>query len=100
MKALQRLLAAAVLALGTIATPVFAQATDLTSAEVRKVDAANRKITLKHEAIKSLDMPPMTMIYHVTDAVALDKVKAGDQVRFKATHDDGKYTVTELQPAK
>jgi Cu(I)/Ag(I) efflux system protein CusF len=27
----------------------------------------------------------------------LDSVKAGDKVRFKATNDAGKFTVTELQ---
>ena len=87
------------------ATPVVtAQATpeaaDMTDAEVRKVDKDNKKITLKHGAIKSLDMPPMTMVFQVNDATMLDKVKAGDKVRFKASNDGGKMTVTELQPVK
>jgi Cu(I)/Ag(I) efflux system periplasmic protein CusF len=106
-KTLQQLFCAGALA-ATAAMPflVSAQstpavvATEMTEAEVRKVDKDNKKITLKHGAIKNLDMPPMTMVFGVSDATLLDKVKAGDKVRFKATGDGGKYTVTELQQAK
>ena len=82
------------------AMPGTAAAGDMTEAEVRKVDKDNKKITLKHGAIKNLDMPAMTMVFGVTDAALLEKVKTGDKVRFKANNDGGKYTVTELQPAK
>ncbi|MBA3772762.1 MAG: copper-binding protein [Ramlibacter sp.] len=75
-------------------------ADEMTEAEVRKVDKDNKKITLKHGAIRNLDMPPMTMVFGVSDAALLDKVKEGDKVRFSATGEGGKYTVTELQPAK
>lgn len=101
------LLAAALGALAILPLTGFAQAAaaksaagEMTEAEVRKVDKENKKITLKHGAIKNLDMPPMTMVFGVTDAKLLDKVQAGDTVRFTATGDGGKYTVTELQPAK
>jgi len=67
--------------------------------EVRKVDKANGKVTIKHGEIKALNMPPMTMVYPVTDAAMLDKVKAGDKVRFTATSEGGKLTVTGIQPA-
>ncbi|HSV36166.1 MAG TPA: copper-binding protein [Ramlibacter sp.] len=69
----------------------------MTEGEVRKVDAENQKITLKHEAIKNLDMPPMTMVFQVNDPALLGKVKAGDKVRFKAAHEGGKYIVTGLE---
>ena len=87
------------------ATPPGASApkpasSDLTEAEVRKVDRENRKITLKHAEIKSLDMPPMTMVFQVEDASLLDRLKAGDKVRFKASNEAGKFTVTEIQPAR
>ncbi len=75
-------------------------ASPFADAEVRKVDKDGRKITLKHGELKSLGMPPMTMVYPVSDASVLDKVKAGDKVRFRATSDSGKLTVTEIQPAK
>jgi len=73
---------------------------DMTEAEVRKIDLEAGKITLKHAEIKSLDMPAMTMVFVVKDKVMLDELKAGDKVRFKAINDAGKFTVTEIQPAR
>jgi Cu(I)/Ag(I) efflux system protein CusF len=77
--------------------PAAAQASDMTDGEVRKVDADEGKITLKHSEIKSLDMPAMTMVFNVRDKAMLVKVKSGDKVKFKAVNDAGKFTVTELQ---
>jgi Cu/Ag efflux protein CusF len=101
MKSFQQLITVAALAVASFAGPVLAQSTaGMTDAEVRKVDADNRKLTLKHGPIKNLDMPAMTMVFEVKDAAMLAKVKAGDKVRFKAVDNAGKLTVTELQPAK
>ena len=72
-------------------------AADMTDAEVRKVDKENKKLTLKHGEIKNLDMPPMTMVFQVRDAALLDRIKAGDKVRFKAEKADGGYTVTAIE---
>jgi Cu(I)/Ag(I) efflux system protein CusF len=74
-----------------------AASADMAEGEVRKVDKDASKVTLKHGEIKSLDMPAMTMVFSVKDKAMLDSVKAGDKVRFKATNDAGKFTVTELQ---
>lgn len=83
-----------------LAAAAFAQ-TDLASGEVRKVDKAIGKITLKHGDIKSLDMPPMTMVFTVTDKAMLDHVKAGDKVLFAAGKDDkGQYIVTSIEVQK
>ncbi len=81
---------------------VIAQAstTDLTEGEVRKVDKDGGKLTLKHGDIKNLDMPAMTMVFVVKDKAMLDKLKAGDKIKFKAINDSGKYTVTEMQMAQ
>ena len=68
--------------------------------EVRKVDKAANKITIKHGEIKSLDMPPMTMVFSASDPKLLDKVKPGDKVRFSATNDKDKLTVTEIEVQK
>jgi Cu/Ag efflux protein CusF len=73
---------------------------EMTDGEVRKVDQAGGKLTLKHADIKSLDMPPMTMVFVVKDKGLLDKLKAGDKIKFKAISDEGKLTVTEIQMAK
>ncbi|MBP6195727.1 MAG: copper-binding protein [Methyloversatilis sp.] len=76
-----------------------AAAGDMTDGEVRKVDKEGGKLTLKHADIKSLDMPAMTMVFTVKDKAMLDKLKAGDKIKFKAINDAGKFTVTEMQMA-
>jgi Cu(I)/Ag(I) efflux system periplasmic protein CusF len=81
-------------------TPGAVSAADMTDAEIRKIDLEAGKITLKHAEIKSLDMPAMTMVFVVKDKALIDKLKTGDKVKFKAVNQAGKYTVTEIQPAK
>lgn len=76
-----------------------ALASDLSDGEVRKIDKVQGKLTLRHGEIKSLDMPPMTMVFVVRDKAVLDKLKTGDKVRFKAVDDGGKLTVTEIVAA-
>jgi Cu/Ag efflux protein CusF len=66
---------------------------------VRKIDKAQGKLTLRHGEIKSLDMPPMTMIFRVADPAMLDRVAVGDKVRFDAAKVDGNYTVTAITKA-
>ena len=87
------------LALAASAALAHAQATT-TEGEVRKVDTAQRKITLKHGEIKNLDMPPMSMVFAVKDPALLGKVKVGDKVRFSADKIDGTYTVTAIEVAR
>lgn len=72
---------------------------DMAEAEVRKVDKDASKITLKHGPIRNLDMPGMTMVFQVRDKALLDKVAAGDKVRFTAEQLQGAYTVTSLEKA-
>jgi Cu(I)/Ag(I) efflux system periplasmic protein CusF len=87
---------------GKAATTASTQATagEMTDGEVRKVDKEAGKLTLKHADIKSLDMPAMTMVFVVKDKAMLDKLKAGDKIKFKAINDAGKFTVTEMQMAQ
>ncbi len=72
----------------------------LADGEVRKVDKAAGKITLRHGPIPSLDMPDMTMVFRVKDPAMLDQVKVGDRVRFAADKIGGQYTVVSIEPAK
>jgi Cu/Ag efflux protein CusF len=90
------LLTAAALA-GT-ALAAFAQ-TGSAEGEVRKIDAAQQKVTLKHGEIRGLDMPPMTMTFRVQNAAALNALAVGDKVRFNVEKVDGAYTVTQIQKA-
>jgi Cu/Ag efflux protein CusF len=70
--------------------------------EVKKIDEAAGKITLKHGPIKSLDMDEdgMTMVFHVGDPAMLKQVKTGDKVQFEADRVNGQITVTKIQKAK
>ena len=68
-------------------------------AEVRRIDTAAGKVSLRHGEIKNLDMPPMTMVFQVRAPALLDKAKAGDKVRFSAELKDGAYTVTAVEAA-
>ncbi|QHE75842.1 copper-binding protein [Hydrogenophaga sp. PBL-H3] len=79
-------------------TATGTEALPTTEGEVRKVDSAAGKITLKHGEIKNLDMPPMTMVFQANDPALLGKVKAGDKVRFTAMQVNGAYTVMSIEP--
>lgn len=70
--------------------------------EVRKIDEAANKITLKHGPIKSLDMEEdgMTMVFRVKDPAMLKQVKVGDKVKFDADRVNGQITVTKIEKAK
>ncbi|MGA0609534.1 copper-binding protein [Caldimonas sp. KR1-144] len=88
----RKLAALAALAAATIAA--HAQTTD---GEVRKIDKAQAKITLKHGEIKNLEMPAMTMVYRVKDPAVLETLQVGDKVKFHAEKVGGQYTVTEIR---
>lgn len=117
MKSISKLLMTASLcALGGSAAPALAQATmdhakagampmaaaaagGMTDAEVRKVDKEQGKVTLKHGPITNLDMPGMTMVFTAKDKSMLDKLKAGDKVKFKAAMENGKVVVVDIVAA-
>ncbi len=83
-------------------TPIqLAQATaPMTDGEIRKVDMDAGKITIRHAPIEELGMPAMTMVFQVSDPAMLDKVKAGDKVRFNAARTGGAFTVMQLEPVR
>ena len=90
MKRLFVFTAAALLVLG-----VWAQ-TPTATGEVTKLDKAGGRVTLKHGEIKNLDMPPMTMVFRVSNPRLLDELAVGSRVRFTAEKVDGQYTVTSV----
>jgi Cu/Ag efflux protein CusF len=92
--------AASVNTLASTPASASAMAAELTNGEVRKIDKDTGKITIKHEAIKNLDMPGMTMVFQVKDKAMLDSLHANDKIKFMANNDNGKMTVTEIQSSK
>jgi Cu(I)/Ag(I) efflux system periplasmic protein CusF len=101
MKATSMALKSATLFAGALlALSAFAQTTgDMASGEIRKVDKDAAKLTIKHGDIKSLDMPAMTMVFQVRDPALLDKLKAGDKVKFSAERRDGAFVVNAIEAA-
>jgi Cu/Ag efflux protein CusF len=81
--------------------PIVVAAADqaMSDGEVRKVDPAAKKITIKHGELKNMNMPPMTMVFQVKDPAMLDKVKAGDKVKFRADIVNGALTVMAIEKA-
>ena len=81
------------------AAPAVSAAAELpwAEAEVRRVDLAAGKLSLRHGEIKNLDMPPMTMVFTVQDKSSLQDLKVGDRIRFTADQIQGTYTVLQLE---
>ncbi|MDY7804295.1 copper-binding protein [Burkholderia stagnalis] len=65
--------------------------------EIRKVDAAAGKLTIKHGPLENLGMDAMTMVFKVKDPAMLSQVKVGDTIDFVAEDVNGALTVTKLQ---
>lgn len=80
------------------ATPA-ANTNALSEGVVRKIDAANGKITLKHGPLLNLDMPAMTMVFKVQSPDMLKNVKVGDTVKFRVENLKDGYTVTSMERA-
>ncbi|WP_206454327.1 copper-binding protein [Aurantimonas marina] len=74
-----------------------ALAVEYTKGQITKVDAKQQKLTIKHGALKNLDMPAMTMVFKVADEAMLTKAKEGKNIEFVADRVKGKLTVVEMK---
>ncbi len=72
-------------------------ADDYVNAEVRKIDADNGKLTLKHEALKQFNMPGMTMGFRVDDPAMLASLAVGDKVRFIPDKVNGQFFAKKIE---
>lgn len=73
----------------------FAQA--VAEGVVRRIDLDNNKITIRHGEIKSLDMPPMTMVFVAKQPELLKSLQPGDEVEFEASEVNGQYIVGKIK---
>jgi Cu/Ag efflux protein CusF len=67
------------------------------SAEVRRLDTRANTLSLRHEEIPNLDMPPMTMVFQVSDPNLLEGITAGDRIWVTVDQIDGAYTVQSVE---
>lgn len=82
-------------ALATFSAGAFAA--EYAKGEVTKVNAAQKKVTIKHGELKNLDMPAMTMVFAVANDELMKKAKVGAQIEFIAERVNGRITVTDIK---
>ena len=72
-------------------------AAPLVHGEVRKIDPATNKVTLRHGPIPNLGMPPMTMVFQARDADQIAGLAMGDKVRFSVASERGALVLIALE---
>ncbi|MFM1806558.1 MAG: hypothetical protein RL212_817 [Pseudomonadota bacterium] len=75
-------------------------ADEWTKGEIRRVDIDTKRVTIKHEEIKNLDMPPMSMVFYVENAEILKGINPGDQIEFEADQRGSRYFVKQFRKIK
>jgi Spy/CpxP family protein refolding chaperone len=80
---------------GAVGTPALSRA-------VRESGALQAEYRLSHletHRQARLLLTPMTMVYRVADPALLDKVKAGDKVKFEAVNEKGAFVLKRVERA-
>ena len=71
----------------------------MTNGEVTRWNASTGKVTIRHEEIKNLDMPAMTMVFALKNPDDGASLKAGDKVRFHVEAVNGALLITQIEAA-
>ena len=74
----------------------FAQSHQATGV-VKRIDTAKGVVSLKHEPVKSLNWPGMTMDFSVRDPKLLAGVKPDQKIKFEFVEDKGRYVITGIK---
>jgi len=92
-------LCSAMVMLLSVASPSFAQsgAVHKGTGVVTNIDRAGGKVTLKHDPIKSLNWPTMTMAFAVKDKAMLDKVAKDKKVEFEFVQQGQQFVITSIK---
>jgi len=64
---------------------------------IKGMDQDKGTVTLKHEAIKSLNWPGMTMKFDVRDKKLLSGVKPEQKVSFDFVEEKGRYVINSMK---
>jgi Cu(I)/Ag(I) efflux system periplasmic protein CusF len=67
---------------------------------VRRIDAANGKVTIKHDEIVNLDMPGMTMVFKLQDKAQATGLSVGQAVRFHVEMEGDAMVITQIEAAQ
>ena len=86
------------LLLGLSLLPQSLWAQEWVDGTIRRIDTSGQKMTIKHEEIKELLMPPMTMVFRLKDPMWTVQFKVGDPIRFRVVDlGNGRLQVIELE---
>ena len=66
-------------------------------AVVKTIDPEGGKVTLAHEAVPSLQWPPMTMSFQVKDRALFNKLVVGQKVEVSLAHQGENYVVVAVK---
>lgn len=80
----------------SFASIAFAQ-THQGTGVVKRIDAAKGVVSLKHDPVKSLNWPGMTMNFNVRDPKLLAGVKPEQQIKFEFVEEKGRYVITGIK---
>lgn len=99
MSSLKKLIGAASVTFALLlgVTNLSAEELTWTKGVVKKVDTVQNKVTVKHQEIKNLDMPSMTMIFFVPDPSVLGKMKEGEAKEFAFGDQFGRMIVEDVK---
>lgn len=64
--------------------------------QVTRIDMSTGKVTIRHGEIKSIDMPPMTMVFMATPKSILEGLKVGDKIDFVAAQENDVMIVKKV----
>lgn len=96
MKFVKSLAAAALFAAISL-TSAIAEEVVWTKGVIKKVDLAQSKVTVKHEEIKNLEMPSMTMVFFAPDPKVLEGLEAGQAREFEFGDMNGRMIVKQVK---
>jgi uncharacterized cupredoxin-like copper-binding protein/Cu/Ag efflux protein CusF len=80
-----------------VVVPKSAANNKLSSGEIRKIDVAQGKMTIRHGELKNLGMPSMTMMFKVKDAAWLTEFKEGDKINFLAEKSANSLMIMQIE---
>ena len=73
---------------------------EMAQGEVRRINLETGKITIRHGEIKSIDMPPMTMVFTAKPTSLLRGLAVGDKVEFLVIEENSQYVTTKIVKMK
>ena len=71
-------------------------AENFTKGTVKKMNTGAGKVTIIHEEIVDLEMPPMTMVFRANEEI-ISQLAPGQDVYFLVKRVNGKLTIVDLK---